>query len=187
MVGVTGPIYAIRKGDIFKDMGDVEALCHCVRVFEDDSVYHIWSRPDPERDIEFVRSELLLHDLMFVEKRLERIDADLKRSKHEHHAEERALLERFPGDEERVRRMSLIDEAGGRSVRMAHLASVGSHTINGVAALHSDLLKRHVLRDFDELWPSKIRNVTNGVTPRRFVALINPGLARLVTEAIGDG
>ncbi|MCG6923544.1 MAG: glycogen/starch/alpha-glucan phosphorylase [Acidobacteria bacterium] len=94
---------------------------------------------------------------------------------------------RFPGDEERVRRMSLIDEAGGRSVRMAHLASVGSHTINGVAALHSDLLKRHVLRDFDELWPSKIRNVTNGVTPRRFVALINPGLARLVTEAIGDG
>ncbi len=94
---------------------------------------------------------------------------------------------RFPGDEERVRRMSLIDEAGGRSVRMAHLASVGSHSINGVAALHTELLKRHVLRDFDELWPGKIRNVTNGVTPRRFVALINPGLTRLVTEAIGDG
>jgi starch phosphorylase len=94
---------------------------------------------------------------------------------------------RFPGDEERVRRMSLVDEADGRSVRMAHLAAVGSHTINGVAALHSDLLKRHVLRDFDELWPGKIRNVTNGVTPRRFVAFINPGLARLVTEAIGEG
>jgi starch phosphorylase len=94
---------------------------------------------------------------------------------------------RFPGDEERVGRMSLIDEAGPRSVRMAHLASVGSHAINGVAALHTDLLKRHTLRDFQEMWPGKIRNVTNGVTPRRFVALINPGLAGLVTEAIGDG
>ncbi len=94
---------------------------------------------------------------------------------------------RFPGDEERVGRMSLIDEGGPRSVRMAHLASVGSHAINGVAALHTDLLKRHVLRDFQEMWPGKIRNVTNGVTPRRFVALINPGLAGLVTEAIGDG
>jgi starch phosphorylase len=94
---------------------------------------------------------------------------------------------RFPGDEERVRRVSLIDEVGGRSVRMAHLASVGSHAINGVAALHSTLLKRSVLRDFHELWPHKFKNVTNGVTPRRFVALINPGLSRLVTEAIGDG
>jgi starch phosphorylase len=94
---------------------------------------------------------------------------------------------RFPGDEERVQRMSLIDESGGRSVRMAHLASVGSHTINGVAALHTELLRRNVLRDFHELWPGKVRSVTNGVTPRRFVALVNPGLTRLVTEAIGDG
>jgi starch phosphorylase len=97
------------------------------------------------------------------------------------------VRQRFPDDEERVGRMSLVDEGGGRAVRMAHVASVGSHSINGVAALHSDLLKRYVLRDFDELWPGKIRNVTNGVTPRRFVALINPGLTRLVTEAIGDG
>jgi starch phosphorylase len=97
------------------------------------------------------------------------------------------VRERFPGDEERAQRMSLIDEGGSRSVRMAHLASVGSHTINGVAALHTDLLKRYVLRDFQEMWPDKIRNVTNGVTPRRFVALVNPGLSDLVTEAIGDG
>jgi len=103
---------AIRKGDIFKDMGDVEALCHCVRVFEDDSVYHIWSRPDPERDIEFVRSELLLHDLMFVEKRLERIDSDLKRSKHEHHAEERALLERFKEHLEAEKPLRLLEVSG---------------------------------------------------------------------------
>jgi starch phosphorylase len=93
---------------------------------------------------------------------------------------------RFPGDEERVRRVSLIDEGGGRSVRMAHLASVGSHSINGVARLHSDLLRRSVLRDLCELWPERFKSVTNGVTPRRFLALINPRLARLVTDAIGD-
>ncbi|MGK2858433.1 MAG: glycogen/starch/alpha-glucan phosphorylase [Thermoanaerobaculia bacterium] len=91
-----------------------------------------------------------------------------------------------PGDEGLVSRLSLIDESGERSVRMAHLACVGSHAINGVAALHSELLKRDLLRDFNELWPGKIRNVTNGVTPRRFVVLINPGQTRLVSDAIGD-
>ena len=94
---------------------------------------------------------------------------------------------RFPGDEARVRRMSLIDETGGTFVRMAHLASVGSHAINGVAALHTELLKGSVLRDFHEMWPDRFKNVTNGVTPRRFVALTNPGLSHLVTGAIGDG
>ena len=94
---------------------------------------------------------------------------------------------RYPGDEDRVRRLSLIDESGDRSVRMAHLACVGSHAINGVAALHSELLKRDVLRDFSELWPEKFLNVTNGVTPRRFIMLANPGLTELVTDAIGDG
>ena len=82
---------------------------------------------------------------------------------------------------------SLIDETGDRSVRMAHLACVGSHAINGVAALHSELLKHDVLRDFNEMWPEKFFNVTNGVTPRRFFMLANPGLTKLVTEAIGDG
>ncbi|HEX9190127.1 MAG TPA: glycogen/starch/alpha-glucan phosphorylase [Vicinamibacteria bacterium] len=94
---------------------------------------------------------------------------------------------RFPGDGARAARLSLIDEAEGRSVRMAHLASVGSQRINGVAALHSELLKADVLRDFHDLWPEKFLNVTNGVTPRRFLALANPRLAALVTEAIGDG
>ncbi len=94
---------------------------------------------------------------------------------------------RFPGDEGRVARLSLIDEGGERAVRMAHLASVGSHRINGVAALHTELLKRDVLRDFHELWPQKIVNVTNGVTPRRFLALANSRLAALITGAIGDG
>jgi len=93
---------------------------------------------------------------------------------------------RYPGDEDRVRRLSLIDEAGDRSVRMAHLACVGSHAVNGVAALHSELLRREVLHDFSELWPDKFCNVTNGVTPRRFIMLQNPGLTQLLTEAIGD-
>lgn len=93
---------------------------------------------------------------------------------------------RFPGDTARVARLSLIDESGPRYVRMAHLACVGSHTINGVARLHSELLKQTVLRDFAELWPEKLCNVTNGVTPRRFVALSNPGLTKLITSRIGD-
>ncbi len=94
---------------------------------------------------------------------------------------------RRPGDEDRVRRLSLIDESGDRSVRMAHLACVGSHAINGVAALHTELLRRDVLREFSELWPEKFLNVTNGVTPRRFIMLTNPALTKLVTSAIGDG
>lgn len=94
---------------------------------------------------------------------------------------------RFPGDDRKVASLSLIDENGGRYVRMANLATVGSHHVNGVAALHSELLKQTVLRDFAELWPEKFCNVTNGVTPRRFVALSNPNLTRLITECIGDG
>ncbi len=94
---------------------------------------------------------------------------------------------RFLGDEERIARMSLIDESGERYVRMAHLACVGSHTINGVADLHSELLKSDVLKDFHELWPHKFRNQTNGVTPRRWMALSNPRLAELITEHLGDG
>jgi starch phosphorylase len=93
---------------------------------------------------------------------------------------------RFPHEPERVQRLSLIDEAGEKSVRMAHLACVGSHAINGVAALHSQLLAQTVLRDFHDLWPEKFSNVTNGVTPRRFLAVSNPSLASLITRAIGE-
>ena len=94
---------------------------------------------------------------------------------------------RFPGDTARLARMSLIDESGERHVRMAHLATVGGHHVNGVARLHSELLRQTVLRDFAELWPEKFLNVTNGVTPRRFVAVSNPPLAQLITRQIGDG
>jgi len=94
---------------------------------------------------------------------------------------------RFLGDAACIGRLSLIEESGERYVRMAHLACVGSHTINGVAELHSELLKEDVLHDFHELWPTKFDNKTNGVTPRRWMALANPQLAALLTEAIGDG
>lgn len=92
---------------------------------------------------------------------------------------------RYLGDPERVGRLSLINESGHRAVRMAHLACVGSHAINGVAALHSELLKQTVLKDFYELWPDKFSNKTNGVTPRRWMFLSNPRLTRLITEVIG--
>ncbi|MFZ1908238.1 MAG: glycogen/starch/alpha-glucan phosphorylase [Burkholderiales bacterium] len=94
---------------------------------------------------------------------------------------------RFFGDEARVARMSLIDESGQRYVRMANLACVGSHAINGVAALHSKLLQQDVLKDFHELWPGKFSNKTNGVTPRRWLALSNPRLTTLVSRSIGEG
>ncbi|HUN27154.1 MAG TPA: glycogen/starch/alpha-glucan phosphorylase [Steroidobacteraceae bacterium] len=92
---------------------------------------------------------------------------------------------RFFADEQRVASLSLIDESGERYVRMAHLACVGSHAVNGVADLHSQLLREEVLEGFYRLWPQKFSNKTNGVTPRRWIALANPRLAALITEAIG--
>jgi len=92
----------------------------------------------------------------------------------------------YPGDDARVARMSLIEEGGEKRVRMANLAVVGSHKVNGVAQLHSELLKETVLRDFAELWPDRFCNVTNGVTPRRFLRLGNPALASLLDETVGE-
>ncbi|PTR10044.1 starch phosphorylase [Nitrosospira sp. Nsp5] len=93
---------------------------------------------------------------------------------------------RFPDDEARVARMSLIGEEGDKRVRMAHLATVGSHAINGVAALHTELLQASILKDFHELWPERFSNKTNGVTPRRFLALSNPGLRELLDHTLGQ-
>jgi starch phosphorylase len=93
---------------------------------------------------------------------------------------------RFPGDERRVRRMSIIEE-WSEQVCMAHLAAAGSFSINGVAELQSTLLKEHTLRDFYEMWPEKFNNKTNGVTPRRWVRMANPRLSELITSKIGDG
>jgi starch phosphorylase len=92
----------------------------------------------------------------------------------------------YPGDSEMLSRMSLIDETGERYVRMAHLASVGSHAINGVAELHTELLKKDVLRDFSRVFPERFHNVTNGVTPRRWMVLSNPKLAALISSRLGS-
>ncbi|NLV24681.1 MAG: glycogen/starch/alpha-glucan phosphorylase [Deltaproteobacteria bacterium] len=92
----------------------------------------------------------------------------------------------FPGDGGKLQRLSLIDERDDKYVRMAHLACAGSHAVNGVAAIHSELLKKTVLQDFYELTPEKFVNITNGVTPRRWLVLSNPDLARLISSRIGD-
>ena len=93
---------------------------------------------------------------------------------------------KYPGDEQRISRMSIVDESGPRYIRMANLACVGSKAINGVAAMHTDLLRKHTLSDFNTMYPGKIRNITNGVTPRRWIAVSNPRLTALITEAIGE-
>jgi glycogen phosphorylase len=91
----------------------------------------------------------------------------------------------FPNDDAKVSRMSLIDESGERYIRMAHLASLGSHSINGVAALHSSLVTKQLLHDFYDLWPERFSNKTNGVTPRRWVVLNNPLLTSFISSKIG--
>ena len=93
----------------------------------------------------------------------------------------------YPGDIKKLQRMSLIDEGGERYVRMANLCVVGTSSVNGVAKLHTQILKESIFRDFYELWPEKFHNVTNGITPRRWLLKANPMLSQLVTESIGDG
>ncbi len=97
------------------------------------------------------------------------------------------VRQRWPGDTDRVRRMSLIEEGPDPQIRMAWLAIVGSFSVNGVAALHSELLTRGLFKDFYELWPERFNNKTNGVTPRRWLAMANPELAELLSEQLGDG
>ncbi|MFO7629133.1 MAG: glycogen/starch/alpha-glucan phosphorylase, partial [Prochlorococcaceae cyanobacterium] len=99
----------------------------------------------------------------------------------------RTVRIRCPGQPELLQRLSLIEEGPQRRVRMAHLAVVGSHQVNGVAELHSSLLRQNLFADFAELWPERFSNITNGVTPRRWLAVANPGLADLLDEAIGSG
>jgi glycogen phosphorylase len=94
---------------------------------------------------------------------------------------------RFPGDEERIRRISLVEEGPERKIRMANLAIVGSHSTNGVAAIHSKLLRTMTVKDLAELYPQRFNNKTNGVTPRRWLLMSNPALSRTITDAIGDG
>ncbi|OQV16505.1 Glycogen phosphorylase [Hypsibius exemplaris] len=97
------------------------------------------------------------------------------------------VSKKFPGDTDRLRRMSCVEEEGDKRINMAYLSIVGSHAINGVAALHSELLKTTVFRDFYEMMPERFQNKTNGITPRRWLLLCNPSLADVITDKIGDG
>ncbi|MCY7282091.1 MAG: glycogen/starch/alpha-glucan family phosphorylase, partial [Cyanobacteria bacterium CAN_BIN43] len=96
------------------------------------------------------------------------------------------VQKKYPGDMTKLRRMSLIEEGDDQKVRMAHLACVGSHAVNGVAELHTELIKKDLMKDFYELWPEKFQNKTNGITPRRWLLMSNPELSSLITEKIGD-
>uniref|UniRef100_A0A915KWP8 Alpha-1,4 glucan phosphorylase n=1 Tax=Romanomermis culicivorax TaxID=13658 RepID=A0A915KWP8_ROMCU len=96
------------------------------------------------------------------------------------------ISKKWPGDFDRMRRMSLVEEDGEKRINMAHLCIAGSHAINGVAALHSEIIKRDVFKDFYELWPEKFQNKTNGITPRRWLLLSNPSLSDLIADKIGE-
>src|SRR5919202_581474 len=96
------------------------------------------------------------------------------------------VLEKYPGDWERLRRMSIIEEGERKQVRMGHLAIIGSHSVNGVAQLHSELVKTRLVPDFYQLWPEKFNNKTNGVTQRRWLLKANPRLARLINRTVGN-
>jgi len=95
------------------------------------------------------------------------------------------VMHQYPGDTDRLRRMSIIDETGGKRIRMAHLAIVGSHKVNGVAQIHTELMKQTIFADFDHYYPGKIVNMTNGITPRRWLNQANPRLAELISSRIG--
>jgi starch phosphorylase len=96
------------------------------------------------------------------------------------------VQKRFPGDEGRIQRVSLVEEGTGRAIRMANLAVVGSHSTNGVAAMHSELLRTSTIKDLAEIFPERFNNKTNGITPRRWLLLANPSLSRAISDAIGD-
>ncbi|MEA2011623.1 MAG: glycogen/starch/alpha-glucan phosphorylase [Verrucomicrobiota bacterium] len=98
----------------------------------------------------------------------------------------RKVMNTYPGDMERMKRMSVIDENGEKNIRMAFLAIIGSHSVNGVAALHTELLQKGLFKDFSELFPEKFNNKTNGITPRRWLLKANPGLSELITGKIGN-
>jgi starch phosphorylase len=95
------------------------------------------------------------------------------------------VKKKYPSDAQRVSRMSLVEEGDQKKIRMAFLSIVCSHTVNGVAALHTELLKQTIFKDFDEMFPGKIQNKTNGVTPRRWIHNCNPELSNLISDTIG--
>ncbi len=166
------------------------AVAEMMRLLIDD--YHL----DWEKAWEITNKSVAYTNHTLLPEALEKWDLDLFKSLLPRHLEliyeinKRFLQQvrlRYPGNDLILRKLSIIDEDNGKAVRMAHLATIGAHHVNGVAALHSDLIKRQLLPEFANLWPDKFTNVTNGVTPRRWVALANPELSELLDNEIGPG
>ena len=105
---------------------------------------------------------------------------------HINHLHMDQVKAKYGDDHEKMRQLSCVEEEGGKRINMAHLAIIGSHAVNGVAAIHSDLIKKTLFKPFFEFWPEKFQNKTNGITPRRWLLLCNPLLADLISEKIGD-
>ncbi|MDD8014261.1 MAG: glycogen/starch/alpha-glucan phosphorylase [Acidobacteriota bacterium] len=178
--------FAVQMNDTHPSL----AVAELMRLLVDE--YHL----DWEKAWEITTGALSYTNHTLLPEALEKWRFDLFRDLLPRHLEiileiNRRFLEgakaRYPGDGERLARLSVVDESGGRYLRMSHLACMGSHAVNGVAELHSELLKRTVLRDFYEMSPHRFINITNGVTPRRWMALCNPGLTALVGRKIGEG
>jgi starch phosphorylase len=164
------------------------AVAELMRLLVDDH------RLDWDRAWEITEKTLSYTNHTLLSEALEKWPVDLFQSLLPRHLEiineiNRRFLDevqvKFPGDEERVQRMSVFEEGDGKFIRMGNLATIGSHAVNGVAALHSQLVKDSLLKDFYEMWPKKFSNKTNGVTPRRWIMLSNPRLSFLITEKIG--
>ncbi len=164
------------------------AVAELMRLLVDDR------RLDWEKAWEITTNSLAYTNHTLLPEALEKWDLSLFESLLPRHLEiiyeiNRRFLQqirlRYPGNDQIQRKLSIIDEEGGKAIRMAHLATIGSHHINGVAALHSDLLKRELLPEFAKLWPEKFTNVTNGVNPRRWVALANPEMSALLENHLG--
>lgn len=165
------------------------AVPELMRILIDEHLYE-W-----DKAWEITRATLCYTNHTLLPEAMEKWELDLFRSLLPRHMEiiyeinSRFLDQvrmKYPGDNARINRMSIIDESGPKYVRMANLACIGSKAINGVAAMHTDLLRKHTLADWDDMFPGKIRNVTNGVTPRRWIGVSNPRLTRLITDAIGE-
>merc|ERR1712142_1455394 len=105
---------------------------------------------------------------------------------HINHLHMEKVKEKYGEDSEKLRQLSCVEEDGEKRINMAHLAIIGSHAVNGVAAIHSEIIKRDLFKDFAEMFPEKFQNKTNGITPRRWLLLCNPTLADVIAEKIGE-
>jgi GTP-binding protein YchF len=167
---------SVSEGKIFRDMGEIDAFVHLVRAFDDDSVYHMWGGPDPRREIEFVAAELVLHDLLFVEKRLERIDVQLKKMKDERLQKEQALLRRFGEQLEQERPLRTMELSGEDRAVIASYPLLSQRKLIVALNVGDDAIGDTALRD-------ELRSAldVHGVSVVQIPALAEAEIAQLET------